>query len=108
MRGTCPPRKPPRVAHPARVTTIREGLTGGVSSSASVTRTTPWGGFYKRGCQEKTLFPLLENRWFFGIQPFSSCWVAEIRSSLMVFTSTLQCRSRLKLHKPNGDRKSVV
>ena len=51
------------------------------------------GGFYKRGCQEKTLLPLLENRSLSDIQPLSLSLAAEVRSSLVVFISVLRRRS---------------
>ena len=61
-----------------------------------------FGGFYKRGCQEKTLLPAPEPSYFSCIQPLSSAPVLSVRSSSGVSFPCYCILRWLKLHKPNG------
>ena len=74
-------------------------------------RATEWAsfaGFYKRGCQEKTLLPAPAQRYFSGIQPPSVMpggLVPQWPGSAVLGSSShprYDIRGSLKLHKPDG------
>jgi hypothetical protein len=48
------------------------------ASTADTNKLGGWAGFYKRGCQEKTLLPPLKASNFSGIQPLASRLVAHV------------------------------
>ena len=58
--------------------------TGNIGQVTSAWNIGHWRGFYKRGCQEKTLLPSLEPRYFSDIQPLSPAPVPAVRSSSVV------------------------